>query len=257
MTAATQKGSLGPVVLLTRPAGLAESMIDRVRSLGISVHNEPVLDIEPIAVSSDWLEGAAALCVSSPSGADRLAALPSIPRNLPVFAVGPSTAKRLELSGFSNVEFSDGTGTGLVSLVHQRAPLNAGTFVHASGEHISCDIAANLAALGFQTRRVVVYSARLQHSFTYATRQLIEAGRVRAVICLSRRTAATLSILLRKHGLFNYAMSATAIAMSSQIAEQMVGDGWPHVHVAATPSSESALASLQLLSERRGVFEGV
>lgn len=234
---ATQSLDLNrPVALLTRPAGRAEPMLSQLRSLGIAALNEPLLGMTPIAGSERRLDQADLLCVTSPFGASMLSRMTTVPRSLKVFAVGPATAEVLKRSGFADVEVGDGTGTGMVSRLMERSPCHSGKIVHVGGEHIAHDIASALVAAGFQAERAIVYRADKREKISSITRQMLDAGRIAAVVCMSKRTAETLTDLLRKYSLFEPMASAVGFAMSRAIADQLIEDGWTRVEIAREPS---------------------
>jgi uroporphyrinogen-III synthase len=136
------------IIMLTRPYGQAYGMIELVRKLGWPAYNEPIVEIEPISGPVGWSSNLAAIAVTSPNGARCLESVAGLARTIPVFAVGSATADELRLRGFSNIDVSDGTAQTLIHRLTKRMPRDTGVIAHVNGEHIACDIAAELSARG-------------------------------------------------------------------------------------------------------------
>jgi len=234
------------IIMLTRPYGRAYGMIELVRKLGWPAYNEPIVEIEPISGPVGWSSNLAAIAVTSPNGARSLESVAGLARTIPVFAVGSGTADELRLRGFSNIDVSDGTAQTLIQRLTKRVPRHIGVIAHVSGEHIACDIAAELSARGYRSIRVVVYRANLRQTLTETGQVLCRTNQIGGVICMSKRIAAQLTVLLRKHQQMQILQSVPAVAMSLPIADQLHQDGWRKIRVASEPSMAATLDALAM-----------
>ena len=116
----------------------------------------PVLAVRPLIVDLEEQRSAAVIFTSSngvrhhPKSADRF--------DLPVFAVGDTTANAASDLGYRNVWSANGDVTALQRLILDTLPPSP--MIHFSGRHSAGDLKAYLEPFGYQIRRQQVYEAQ-------------------------------------------------------------------------------------------------
>lgn len=188
------------------------------------------------------LDGAQALLLTSGNGVAGIA-LATERRDIPVYAVGDSTARRAREAGFEPVISADGDVTALTALVLQALSPDAGRLVHAGGATLAGDLAGSLRQAGFTVERVTLYDAVPADHLPADAVEGLEAGAFAGALFFSPRTAATfvtLAVELSPKVDFG---GMTAYCLSAAVASALAPLGFGHVLVAAEPT-EAALVDL-------------
>jgi uroporphyrinogen-III synthase len=128
-------------IWVTRTEPQAQATAARLRKLGFQVIVAPVLEARQIPDATIDLTGADAIAFTSGHGVQAFAHLCEN-RDLPVFAVGDTTAELASKAGFTQVTVSRGGASGLALTI---------------GLEPSADLAALLAEQGVGARIVAVY----------------------------------------------------------------------------------------------------
>ena len=233
-------------LLITRPEPDARELKDALAAQGHDVIIEPLLRIELLPITPDALENLQAMLVTSRNGVRALAASAAVAaaRDLPIFCVGEGTAEVARESGFQRVSAGAGTARDLVPLVSAKADLAGGALLHVAGEHLAFDLAAALAAQGFDARTLTAYRTLAAPSLSARTAQALGEGRIDAVVLMSPRTAAIFAQLVADAGLIDRAQKLRYICLSERVAEAL-GDLAPgRREIAAAPNSQGMLAAI-------------
>ncbi|HUA52307.1 MAG TPA: uroporphyrinogen-III synthase [Candidatus Sulfotelmatobacter sp.] len=232
--------------LITRPLEDATPLAEALRALGIEPVIEPLLTITLRPEALPPLDGVHALLVTSANGVRAFVAA-SGRRDLPVFAVGPSTAAVARNAGFATVETADGNVTALAALVAARAQPADGTLLHVAGSEVAGDLAGDLTARGYTVARAVLYDAAPADTLTADVLADLGAGRIDWVLLFSPRTATTFARLIDAAGRVEALTRATAICLSAAVADAVAGLPWQRVRVATQPDQASLLDLLESL----------
>ncbi len=236
--------------LVTRPREDAAPVAAELRALGVEAVVEPMLDIEPTPAAAIDLEGVQAILLTSRNGVRALASA-TARRDVPVYAVGDSTAGLARDAGFAAVVSAAGDGESLAGLVAARLDPAAGPLCHGVGAHVAGDLAARLARRGFAVRRQVLYAARAATALSAELRGMLSAGELDLALFFSPRTARTFASLLRRAGIAASCRAADAICLSAAVAGALAGIVWRAVHVADRPDMAALLACVsRSISER-------
>jgi uroporphyrinogen-III synthase len=221
-------------VLITRPAGEAAGTASAVSALGYEPIVAPLFVVTPRAMAMP--EAVQAVVVTS---GHALPALPVV--DVPILAVGDSTAARARARGFARVESAGGDAAALAGLVARRLAPGAGPLLLASGARQGHGIAADLRGRGFRVIRRVCYSADPVRNFPDAAAGAIRCGDVHAVLFLSAETAAAFVRLLPSE-LNDALASVTALAIGKTTADVLEGLPWLRIRRARTPTLDDVLA---------------
>lgn len=227
-------------IWVTRAAPEAEATARRLRSLGHAPLVAPVLEVRHLAKPAPNLAGVGALAFTSRNGASAFAAV-SDRRDLPVFAVGDSTARAARALGFRKVHSARGDLAALARLVCRRRAAFSGAVLHAGAREPSGDLPAALEAQGVAARRHVVYAAEVAELPLALTAALsAEPLELDAVLVHSPRAARRLAEL---EALSRVAQELEVFCISEAAAEPLRRLNFRRLSVAPSPD-ETALLGL-------------
>ncbi|MGB0697175.1 MAG: uroporphyrinogen-III synthase [Rhodospirillaceae bacterium] len=228
--------------LVTRPAADATRLSETLSAQGLEVLIEPLLVILPVAGPQTEIEGLAGVLLTSANGARAMAAASSR-RDLPVYAVGETTARTARSLGYGHVETAGGDVKALAALVQAKVDPNAGPLLHAVGSAQAGDLAGTLAVQGYDVRKAILYESRAATALSKETREALGTGDIDLVVLYSPRTAAVFSELVQNADLTGACKTLTAYALSPAVAAALKGLPLSAVRTAAEPT-ETALLSL-------------
>lgn len=239
-------------VLITRPEADAREMMARFAALGCHATAAPLLKIVHQRISADAFEGASALIATSRNAIAALAGSPALAPalSLPIFAVGPATAKRAEEAGFQTVIRGPGTAAGLVPVILAHPISKAGPLVHLAGDHVAVDLADALGRAGANVAKIVAYRSLAVDALPAETDRDLRAGAIDAVIVMSPRTAKIWRNLVTALPSFG-ASALVHVCLSAPIATALSESDWqPRIEIAAAPTVQGVIAVIERLAPR-------
>jgi len=232
-------------VLLTRPPEDSATLASRLHALGIETVVSPMLDVDFLDVQPPDLTDVQGLLVTSANGI-RAFARQTTRRDLAIWAVGPGSADAARTLGFAHVEHAAGDVAALSGLIGERLSPDEGSLLHVAGTHLAGDLAASLTTLGYDYRRVVMYTAHQHAELNKDARAAIGEGRIDGVVVYSPRTAVSLVQALRSTNLERNCRAMTAFCLSQAVAEKMtekaVDVDWNRVEVSTSPHEDSLVS---------------
>jgi len=239
-----ETGAGPPGCLITRPEPGAAATAARVAALGWWPVLAPALHLSPLPMQP--APGARAVLVTSTAAMPSLAA--AAPPGLPLLAVGEGTAESARAAGFTDVSAAAGNADSLAALAGSRLAPGEGPILLAAGRGYGDDLAEALAARGFDVIRRDAYAACDARDLPGPARVALAAGRVRAALFLSPRSASTAVSLLREAGLCGAATAIRAVALSGRVARALdalpEGLSWGGLDVASRPDHDALLGLL-------------
>ena len=230
-------------VLVTRPPDEIPLQIERLAERGHHGVPCPLLEIRTVEDAAVDLTGAQAVLLTSHAGARALAAVHPR-RDIPVLAVGDSTAELARSLGYAPVDSAAGDWQALAALARRRFDPARGVLVHAAGNAAAGDLLPALHDAGFSVRRSVLYEARPASAFPPAGREALESGTLDAVLFFSPRTAATFVSLVEEADLNAPCRSLNALCLSPAVGDAARALAWKRVRAAVRPDQEALLALL-------------
>jgi len=222
-------------IWITRARPGAESTARRVEALGFRALVDPLLEIVFLDPVVD-LSGIAALAFTSANGVEAFARLTTA-RDLPVFAVGETTARAARAAGFAELVSADGDVEALAALIARARP---GPVLCAGASEPAADLPARLEAQGLSARALPVYAA-LDRSPTSAT--LAGLDGLDAALLHSPRAARGLATVLETAS----APALRVLCLSQAVADPLtaaLGEGRVGSVAFASRPRESALLDL-------------
>lgn len=231
-------------LLVTRPEPDASELKVQLEALGHEATVAPLLRIDLFPVEATAFEGAQAIVATSRNGLRALAASgpPAEALRLPLFAVGPDTARLAREMGFARIFAGSGSASDLVPLIKSEAQTAAGPIVHVAGEKLAFDLAAALEGCGLEVHTLVAYRSHAERSFTPETARMIADGAIDAVILMSRRTATTFGDAVAAGRLEDSIRRLTCLCISQAVAQELQALAPGRVEVAAKSNSAEMLA---------------
>ena len=162
--------------------------------------------------------------------------------------MGEGTARAARAAGFTDVSAAAGDAVSLAALAGRRLAPADGPVLLAAGRGYGGDLSEAMAARGFAVIRRDAYAAFEATELPEAARAALAAGRVRAALFLSPRSARTAVSVLRKAGLCGAATGIRAVALSGRVARALeaLPDGlsWGGLDVASRPDQDALLGLL-------------
>lgn len=146
--------SAGGAIWITRARPGAEATARRVEALGFTALIDPLLEIDFLEPELD-LSGVAVLAFTSANGVEAFARLTTV-RDLPVYAVGETTARAAREAGFARPFSADGDVEALAALIARTRP---GPVLCVGAREPAADLPARLQVEGVSARALAVYAA--------------------------------------------------------------------------------------------------
>ena len=184
----------------------------------------------------DELKDVQALLATSANGI-RAFIRRSARRDLPVFAVGPQTAKEAREAGFGDVRSADGDAKALAEATRGWA-LPEGVLLHVCAQDAPGTLAESLSASGFSVRPCPLYTIEPAHTLPPDAEAALRQGALDAVMFFSPRTA-------RIFGALSHTLpteSLTAFCISPATAQVLTPSRFAKIAVAEKPNQDAMLA---------------
>lgn len=222
-------------VLITRPAPQAAATARRLNEAGYRTFCAPLLEIESLTLTLPEVAPQAVL-MTSRNALPALAAS-GIDRNLPIYAVGGSTAHEIRQHGFTRVESADGDSTALARLVMQRCQHGLGGLLYLAGDIVAGDLTGQLGAAGFWVERQIAYRAHAATALPDDVNIALAAGEIDTALLYSPRSAAILARLVTQHSQLHLVCLSAAVATAA-------GKGWKGITISQRPDEGSLIEAL-------------
>ena len=226
-------------VLITRPKNDAQDLATAVEALGFIPFIEPLLRIEPLAVTLPPLEGFQALVFTSANGARVFAGMTENRRH-PVYCTGDFTAEVARTLGWRTAYSADGDAGDLMLLLSEAGLDPARPLLHPGGR----DVARTIEVPGLGVEHLAIDEAVQERVLSDDVLDLLDRGQIAAALFFSARTARTCAALLEKYGRTAAAKSIKTLCLSDSVVKSLRHLSWRDVQVAKTPDRAGMLALL-------------
>lgn len=221
-----------PLLLVTRPPDPARRTAAAARRAGFATLTAPLLFPEPLAWAAPADQPEALLFTSAVTPALVAARAPRL-RAVPVWAVGPATARAARRAGFRVAGVGDGDGTAIVAAA---AAAGVRALFHPGG----ADRAAIDRPPDLRIEHRPVYAMRAAAALPGRVVRRLADGRIFAALLFSPRTASLFARLCAEAGLSRAPIRL--VALSDAVAEA-AGPGWRALAIADQPTDAEALAA--------------
>jgi len=228
-------------ILITRPEPGASETAQLLRVRGLTPVLCPVLQVRSLTpVLPPALRIAGVLVTSG----NAIPALPDAYHQLPLLAVGNSTADRARQAGFTEVTSADGDAQALAEQVRQRLNPTAGPLLLAAGRHNGDTLAADLRQAGYRVTRRVVYATEPVKALAPEAVIALRRGQIRVALFFSAETVRHFVRLVRAAHLAGSLQDVDAVAIGRSAGVALEALPWRRVRVAARPNQDEMLALL-------------
>ncbi|MGB5905470.1 MAG: uroporphyrinogen-III synthase [Xanthobacteraceae bacterium] len=237
-------------ILVTRPAPDHAATASVLRGKGFDVLLAPMLRFEPIAFEPDADAGFDAVLVTSVNALRALAETSARQRWLttPLYAVGERTAQAARDLGFASVMAASGDGASLRDLVvaQMRAKMlkKSARLLYLAAADRAVNLDDELSPFGFDVVTVTTYRMIATPDLPTDVCDAFTAGRVKAVLHYSGRSAHAFVAAARAAGLEIMALAVSHCCISANVAAVLREAGATQVAVAATPDEDALFAAL-------------
>jgi uroporphyrinogen-III synthase len=233
---------VGAGVLITRPEPGASETAARVISLGLRPIVAPVLDIRILRARIPAPMGLQAILVTS---GNAIPALPASHHDLPVLAVGETTAARLRAAGFTRVTSADRDANALATLVAQSCVREAAPLLLITGRGQGKVLATDLRGRGFRVIHRAGYEVVLVTALPQSASDALAAGEVSAALFFSAESARQCVRLMQTACLQEAARTVDALAIGRPAVVALQDLPWRRIRVASRPTQDAMLALLR------------
>ena len=228
-------------VLVLRAVEDATRTAEKLRALGITSVLSPVLEIVPTGAKIPQGEYDAAL-VSSAKGVELSDDDAEAFKTLPFHAIGAKTAAAARARGW-RPDIVAGSAEAILPLLLARYPRPA-RFLYLAGCDRQSTLEAGLCASGHEVIAVEVYEARAAQALAPEAVAALAANRIDAALHYSRRSAEIFLTLARALGIIEQLRIVSHFALSEEVANPLLREGFLDVSVAERPDEEHLLALL-------------
>jgi uroporphyrinogen-III synthase len=240
-------------LIVTRPEPEDMRTGRALMRLGHQAILSPMLDIVVDAKAAIPKRDYQAVLVTSSNAVRALAARSArpVPAETPLLAVGDQTALEAKRVGFSAARSAGGALDDLVALTEAVLSPEAGPLLYASGEERSGDLAALLAARGFELETVTLYRAEPRKALSNVAKDALAADSVDGVLFYSKRSAAAFAAALRAAKLAPLSARVGCFCLSESVAEAIREVAGGKVLVAERPDQIALFATIEAETKSR------
>jgi uroporphyrinogen-III synthase len=208
------------VLIVTRPAGDADGLVNALDAAGIATLAAPMMEItfaDDVAVPDTAYQAIVVTSANSARALGRINAQLGLEGVLTI-AVGAASAEAALVAGQADVIASGGDVDALVDTVRERCPATGGAILYLSGVQTAGDLTGKLSSHGYDVRRVIAYEAVAAGQLPGAVVQVISGQNAAGVILYSPRTALIWCKLLVQHGLAEQGAHLIHYCLSDNVA---------------------------------------
>ncbi|MEZ5910058.1 MAG: uroporphyrinogen-III synthase [Hyphomicrobiaceae bacterium] len=240
-------------ILLTRPRASARELATQLEALGHRVMIDPLMRVEFLALAAPTLDGIGGLVATSANALRALATpdarvtgLFARALRLPVYVVGPATARAARELGFGEISVGPGTSGELLDMMlRDGVPQTHRPLLHVAGENRAHEIATALTQAGIETRLVVAYRAEPAEALSADTVQAIRSKSLDAVVLMSPRSARIYASLIVAAGLTEAARDLAYFCLSAAVSAALAPIAPRTAAIAPAPETDSLLALIR------------
>lgn len=237
-------------VLITRPERDAADIKTRIEAFGCRVSLAPLLEIKLHAIDAGALAGASAIIATSRNGLRALAQSDALAAalSLPIFTVGPATAKLAQDVGFSCVATGAGTAADLVPAIKNLSASYSGRLVHLAGDHLAFDLNAALASEGIALTALPAYSSVAAETLPVPIVDMLMTGAFDAVVLMSPRSAVTWARVIGHLPVRPSLATTTHVCLSQAVADGLAGLSSVPKLIADRPNADAIATAVYRLA---------
>ncbi len=163
-------------------------------------------------------------------------------KNIPVFVIGPTTAKTAQECGFKNVKIYGNTAEKLVFKIKNTLNPIDGEIIFAGGKDLSLNIPKILSKEGYAIRREILYSTFPSNKLTSRTYDELSGQKTTCVALLSPKGAHAFCKIAEKQLSKVVFKNLNAVCLSHRVAKSAIKGGMKNIFFASTPKAEELVS---------------
>ena len=241
-------------LIVTRPDPDATRSAESLIRLGHQAILSPMLDVVPARPQVLPAGDFQAVLVTSANAVRTLAGHPERGRlaGAPFLAVGDHTALEARRAGFA-ARSAGGDAADLVAMAASLCAPEKGPLLWATGESVATDIAAGLAAQGFQVKTAAVYRALMRKRLSDVAAAALADGAADGVLLYSGRSAEAFAAALGAQKLAPLPPDVTVFCLSDACASSLRDLAQGRIVVASRPDQISLFAEVEKAARGSGL----
>ncbi len=207
-------------ILITRSKNRSKKLKKALEALGYKVFIEPLFSVKKTFCAKNLLQKKTPditnILISSANAIYILREL-NIPKEIPIYAVGASTANKIKKLGYKNIFYpKKSAGLELYKIIIKN--LKPQTMHYFHGEKISFDFKTKLQKKGFEIENFEVYKTREIKNFSKELRNFSMNNKFDEILIFSQNSLEIFDRLSTKHNLLEYFNYSNIICLSTKIA---------------------------------------
>jgi len=214
----------GELTLITRPLREANILADQLKTAGVPVLIDPLLEVHAHPEALPDLMGITTLVTTS-ANAIHVLAMTSVDRTLPLWCVGEASGATAKSLGFKNVKIAAGSVQSLLSYLVTED--KNGKILYLRGDVIRFDLKQALLEKGYEIQEACLYRTQEAKAFDKKTLQALERQHLRNVLFFSPRTIRIFTSLCHLHQCVESCRFLRAVCHDSSVMTAAAEEGLP------------------------------
>jgi uroporphyrinogen-III synthase len=236
--------------LITRPKPDADALAKQLQALGHTSWLSPVMEVICHETQAPDAKECSGLVITSRNALRCLEHHNSLApfHDLPLFAVGKSSAAAAKRRGFTNIYQAAGRGETLPPLIAEY--LNADScapLYYPGGKQKAFDLTPVLQEMGFELVEQIVYETKIVTTLTPEVIEALKSSGIDGVLLLSPRTAELFADLIKKYKLQDCLATASCLCLSQNVASAVEDLHWRQTLIAPHPDIDDLLDLIEQL----------
>ena len=203
-------------IVITRPIEDSLFLIERLKKMGHTVTNLPVIKIEGLKTKKINLQNYKSVIFTS-SNAIKFLNVDKFDAQIKCYCVGKATEFTARKAGFLNIYSSEGTVNSLIELIIRSFDNKSGKLLYLSSEFISKDIDSDLIKAGFMIDRISNYTTSPINEMDKNTIDFLNSNVPDIIFVYSSRSAKNLFNLINKYSLLNVVTQSNLMCISEKV----------------------------------------
>lgn len=246
-------------LIVTRPEPDATRTARALIRLGHEAILSPALEIVHRPDAAIPERDYQAILATSSNGVRALSAVKSaafLSKATPLLAVGDQTALEAKRGGFVAARSAGGALDDLAALAEAELKPRAGALLYVAGEEQSGDLAARLAASGFDVETAILYRAEPVARLANVAVEALRERSVDGILFYSARSAAAFALALRSADLAPLDAGIACFCLSASVSETLSKVAAGARLVAERPDQLALFALIEAEAARRASASG-
>jgi len=231
-------------IVITRPKEDSLFLIERLKKLGHTVTDLPVIKIEELKTPKINFQNYKAVIFTS-SNAIKFLNVDKFDSKIKCYCVGKTTEFTARKAGFINTYSSEGTVDSLIELIIRSFENKSGKLLYLSSEFISKDLDIDLINAGFSVDRISNYTTSPIEEIDKNTLDFFIKKSPDVIFVYSSKSAKNLFNLINKYSLLNVVTQSNLMCISEKVLLVLKQIKWKNVFIFSPGEEEFLLNKIR------------